>query len=195
MSPMTKLMRVLNKLDPDHIATVVERAHNLARDTFSLDSDRVSTHAEFYDKVTRYYKHHYAHTITGGVDLPDDLVHSEVRRLLEQAYQDYGGYEGAYNNARKGRSGGMQAVLTAIATGLRQQHQQQYVAHVFFTEVDPMDYDEIVALMREYLDRFGGLMSPADRARSPHDLARNYDTIIRSHARHMGMIRDLMKHM
>lgn len=193
MTTPTKLMRVLDKLDPDNIAAVVERAHNMARDTFMLDSDRVSNHAEFYDKATRYYRHHYAHTITGGVDLPEDFVHSEVRRLLEQAYREYGGYEGAYNNARKGRSGGMQAVLTAIASGLRQQQEQQYIEHVFFSEVDPMDYDEIVDLMREYLDRFGGLMSPADRARSPHDLARNYDTIIKSHARHMGMIRDLMK--
>ena len=193
MTTPTKLMRILDKLDPDHIAAVVERAHTMARDTFTLDSDRVSTHAEFYDKITRYYRHHYAHTIAGGVDLPEDMVHSEVRRLLEQAYREYGGYEGAYTNARKGRSGGIQAVVTAIATGLRQQQEQQYIAHVFFTEVDPMDYDEIVELMREYLDRFGGLMSAADRARSPHDLARNYDTIIKQHARNMAMVCDPMR--
>lgn len=193
MTTPSKLTRILNKLDPNNISRVVEEAHSMARETFTLDSDRVSNHAEFYDKVTRYYRHHYAHTIVGGVDLPEDVVHSEVRRHLEQAYREYGGYEGAYNNARMGRSGGMPAILNAIASGLRQEQERQYIEHVFFTEVDPMDYEEIVDLMREYLDRFGGLMSPADRARSPHDLARNYDTVIKQHARYMGIIRDMMK--
>ena len=193
MPTATKLMRILDKLDPDYIARVVERAHNIARETFPLDSDSVSSHAEFYDTITRYYRHHYAHTIAGGVDLPEDLVHADVRRHLDQAYRDYGGYEGAYTNAKKGRSGGMSAVLNAIASGLKQQQERQYIEHLFFTEVDPMDYDDIVTLMRDYLDRFGGLLSPADRARSPHDLARNYDTIIKSHARAMGTIKDLMR--
>jgi hypothetical protein len=191
--PASKLMNILNKLEPRSIARVVSDAHNMAREAFTLSKNTVSGHAEFLETITRYYRHHYAHTIAAKVVLPDDMVSSEVRNLLDRAYRDYGGYEGAYQNARTGKAGGMHAILNGIADALRQQQEQRYIDHVFYSEVDPMNYEEIVELMREYLDRFGGLLPPDYRARSPHDLARNYDTIIKSHAHKVGMLNSLIE--
>lgn len=192
--PASRLTRILDKIDAERIAAVVGNAHDMARESFTLSKNTVTGHPEFLDTITRYYRHHYAHTIVGGVDLPDDMVSSEVRNLLDHSYREYGGYEGAYQNARTGKAGGMHAILDAISTSLRQQQEQRYIEHVFYTEVDPMNYEQIVELMREYLDRFGGYLPPADRARSPHDLARNYDTVIKAHARAMSVVKGMLKH-
>lgn len=189
----SKLGRILDMLDADRIAEVLGNKNEMARETFSLARNTVSSHPEFYDIIMRYYRHHFAETVCRGVPIPDDMAASDARSILDQAYRDQGGYEGAYNNARTGKAGGMRGVLNAIAGAMRNRQEEQYIEHIFFTHIDPMDYDESVEIMKQYLDRFGGYLAPSDRARSPHDLSRNYDVIIKAHARAMGTIRGMMK--
>ena len=189
----SKLGRILDMLDPERIATVIGNRNEMARESFVLTRNTVDSHAEFYDIALRYYRHHYAETVGHGGTVPEDKAAYEARMMLDRAYRDQEGYEGAYHSGRTGKAGGMRGVLNAVANGMRQQQEEHYLEHIFYTLIDPMDYDTIVEVMRQYLDRFGGYLSPAERARSPHDLARNYDSIIKAHARAMGTIRGMMK--
>lgn len=188
-----KLDRILNLLDGGYIATTIGNKHELARNSFPLTSNVVSGHPEFYDVTVRYYRHHYSYTISPHVVLPEEMAASEVRNILDHAFREHGGYVGAYECSRTGVAGGLSGVLNAVANALRTRQEIEYVDHVIRTECNEMVYDEIVELMRQYVDRFGHYLAPADRARSPHDLARNYDTVIKQHVRAMDRIRGLIK--
>lgn len=190
----SKINNILDKLDAGNIAEIVGNPNEMARSRYRLSSNTVEDHPEFYAIIVDYYRHHYAETICDGVHVPEEMVASEVRDILQHAYREHGGYEGAYNCARTGEAGGMNAVLNAMARVMRERQEQSYVDHIFFSEVDPMNYEEIVQLMEQYLARFSSYLSPEDRARSPHDLARNYDMVLRSHAHAMSAVRGLIRH-
>lgn len=189
----TKLNRILDMLDAERIAIVLGNANEMARNTFHLTSNTVSGHPEFYATIMRYYAHHFERTIAHGAAIPEDKAAADVRNILERAYRNQGGYEGAYRAARTGVAGGMNGVLNAISQAMRDEQEEHYIRHVFFTEIDPMNFDEIVEVTRQYLERFGSYLAPSDRARSAYDLARNFDTIIESHARAMSAIRGMLK--
>jgi len=84
--------------------------------------------------------------------------------------------------------------LGAISGNLKQEQERQYVEYVFYTETDPYDYESLVSLMAEILDRFGYLLPPGYRGRSPNDLARNFDTIVKHLSRSISAVRDLLRH-
>jgi len=191
--PETKLSRILAKLDRDRMAEVVGNAHDMARDSFSLSSNTVDNYPQFHDVITRYYRHHYGQVFGGGDFLEDDRAHWEVKAIIDNAYKENNGFEGAYENARTGNGGGMHGVLNAVAGGIKQEQQRQYVEHIFYTEIDPHDYEALVELMAELLDKVGFLLTPSERARSPHDLVRNFDNIIKQLSGSFGSIRASVK--
>ena len=198
----SRIGKMLDRLDAEHIARAVSDDHYNARATYSGHSkNTVADHAEFSHVICDYYRHHFSLTIVrsvtlrgGTVSLPDHWVSSEAWRLVDQSYRDYGGYEGAYRNARSGVAGGMHGVLNGIADMLRSQQEQQYIKHVLHTSVDPMDFEGKVELVRQYLDRFGGYLSPDERACSPADLARNFEDFIEDSARKISEMRRMIKH-
>ena len=189
----SKLGKILDLLDPEHIAGVFGNDHEMARESFHLTGNTVSSHKEFYDIILKYYRHHFSRTIASGTPVPEDVAAGEARRILERSFREYGGYEGAYKNAISGKAGGMVAVVNAIATALRQNQEELHIENVFYKEIDPMDYEEIVELMVQLLDRFGGYLSPSERARDPHDLVRNYDELIKMLARSVSSVRGMVK--
>jgi hypothetical protein len=192
MAAASKIVRVLDMLEPEHIADVLGNKNEMARNSFELHSNTVDDYPEFYATLIAYYRHHFAHTVSADVEYPEDMAASEVQNILQQSYQDYGGYEGAYYNARTGKAGGMTGILNAISRAMRERQEHDYTEHVLRTEIDPMNFDEHVELMKNYLDRFGGSLPPSVRTRSAYDLARNYDTILRGHARVMSAVRGMV---
>ena len=62
----------------------------------------------------------YAEYKANRPPMPEDMAASQARNFIESAYREYGGYEGAYTNARTGKAGGMRAVLNSIADAIRQ---------------------------------------------------------------------------
>ena len=196
-----RIAAILDKLDREHIAREVSDAHRMARESYSgLRKNTVADHKEFHYRICDYFRHHFAHTITRSLTLrgdaftlPDDLVSSEAWRLVDQSYRDYGGYEGAYNNARSGEAGGMHGVLNGIADMLRAQQEHQYIKYVLRTSADPMDFEGKMELTKQVLDRFSDYLSPAERTRSPADLARNFETFIEDIARKISEIRRMLK--
>lgn len=197
----SRIGAILDALGGERIARAVSDDHYNARATYSgHPKNTVEDHPEFHHVICDYFRHHFSLTIVrsltlrgGTVPLPDHWVSSEAWRLVDQSYRDYGGYEGAYRNARSGVAGGLHGVLNGIADALRSQQEQQYIKYVLRTGVDPMDFEAKVELARQFLDRFGGYLSPDERARSPADIARNFEHFIEDSARKISDIRRMMK--
>jgi hypothetical protein len=186
---MANLQRILDLLDERTLAQEVWLANDMARERYRLERATVSDWDEFLEEITTYYEWHFRQT-RGDANLVKYSLESSASKIVEQAYSSQGGMEAAVRNAKTGTGGGLSGVLTAIAQHLRQEHEEHYVGHILRKHINPMDWDEVVDLMRQYLRRFGGDLPRGSRVKKPEELAKNWRELITMHAKVMSAVRD-----
>ena len=170
---------VLDMISEETVAERVDIPNDEARQRYPLERNTIDTHEEFHEEIAVYYAYHMAEVI-GQADLPPEFASGLARDAIDGEFRRQGGYEGAYRNARTGRHGGLAASLDAIAKTFKQDQREKFIEHIFFSFVDPMNYEDQIELMAQYLERFGAFLPPAEQTRSPMDLAREWKTLIRT---------------
>ena len=185
---MPDLMEILNLLDEQTIARRVSLSHEFARERYQLRRFMVENFREFQREITDYTKYHFAAT-TAPVEMPDELAFGMAWQMVDRSYGSQGGIETAYRNAKTGTRGGLSGVLTAIANALREEREEAYVNYILRTRVDPLDFDQVVDLMSQYLARFGRYIPAGTTVRAPAELAANWPELIKLHSRVVSSIR------
>ena len=96
---------------------------------------------------------------------------------VESAFGNRGGVEGAFYNAVVGSDFGLHASHQAIASFLKETHRKYYVRWVIDTYIDPLNFDQKVAVVRSLLKRSP---SPGDSfaPKKPEELAVDYKALI-----------------
>lgn len=85
------------------------------------------------------------------------------------------------------------ASLDAIVKHYKEDQREKFIEHIFYTFVDPMNYEDQIELMQQYLERFGAFLPPEEQTRSAIDLAREWQTLIRTHAEVIGNIQESLR--
>ena len=175
---MTPLGKILGFLDPRTMAMLVSVKHDEARETFPLQKMTVENVQAFRTVTTEYYKWQFR-AIVPNAELPDDYAGPYAWSLIQKAYGHKGGVEAAFRAARFGVDGGLSGVLNAIHMQMKKQQEEAYINHVLHSVIDPLDFDQRVELMREYLGRFANQLSPATKPKSAEELAANWEELLK----------------
>jgi hypothetical protein len=105
-----------------------------------------------------------------------------AKEILEQAYRGQGGnIKTAYNDAHDGTNGGLRVVLDKLAEQLKTESVERYLRDAFDKYVDPTSWEQNVEIMRQFLARYGHLLSSTIRVDQPEKYAQNYEELIRAY--------------
>ena len=179
---MGKLNAIMKLLDPRVIAEKIDSPHSFARHSYPFDGSMPTSFQDFQKRLQSYYKHHCA--AIGIGKFPDEISNHNAMKIVENAFSDRGGIRYAYQNTVTGMDNGMAALHDAIANVLQEQHRTSYIRFVIDTHIDPLDFDQKVAVVRELLETYYIPWSVYDRV-SPEELATNHYAILFSLVQHL----------
>ena len=179
---MGSLDYLLEMLDEQGIARNVSISHDGARMRYSLRKNTVSNFEEFTGVITDYYNHHVSQCVMHGGYLSRTEAAGRAKQILEQEYRRQGGtIVTAFNDAHDGTNGGLRVVLDRIAESLKTESVERYIRDAFDRYVTPNSWDQKVDIMRQFIARFGHLLSSSIRVNQPERYAHNYEELIRSY--------------
>ena len=168
---------MLQMLDERNIANAVGISCYMARNAYPLRKSTVRDFDELIDETTRFYQHMHSQLIymRKGI-MPYDMAEGHTRKLIDQM-----GREDAYMIANEGIRGGLYAIFEAIYKHFEEEMEERYILMVLQKFVDPVDPDDRIELMQQYLNRFGGNIPAGTHLRSASELAANYEDTIKMH--------------
>ncbi|MBW1896916.1 MAG: hypothetical protein JRI47_07640 [Deltaproteobacteria bacterium] len=149
---------------------------------YSLEKNTVETFDEFTDVIADYYNHHFRRCVAQGGALSHTEAAGRAKEILEQAYKRQGGnLITAYNDAHDGTNGGLRIILDRIAEQIKTESVERYIRDAFDRDVTPNSWEQKVHIMRQFIGRFGHLLSSSIRVDQPERYAQNYEELIRSY--------------
>lgn len=179
---MGSLENLLAMIDELGIARNVSVPHDEARMQYSLRKNTVSNFGEFTEVISDYYSHHVSRCILHGGYVSRTEASGRAKEILEQEYKRQGGnIVTAFNDAHDGTNGGLRVVLDRIAESLKTESVVRYIRETFDRYVEPNSWEQKVDIMRQFIARFGHLLSSSIRAGQPERYAQNYEELIRSY--------------
>ena len=179
---MGSLEYLLAMIDEMGIARNVSIPHDEARMHYSLRRNTVSDFQEFTGVIADYYNHHVSRCVMHGGYLSRTEAAGKAKQILEQEYRrQSGNIVTAFNDAHDGTNGGLRVVLDRIAESLKTESVERYIREAFDRYVTPNSWEQKVDIMRQFIARFGHLLSSSIRANQPERYAQNYEELIRSY--------------
>ncbi len=185
------LNQILRLLDSENIAQVVSIKHDQARESYRLQRTTVNSYEEFHEEIIAYHQHH--HQCIYGAPMPPEMASGVVRQIIDRQFSRQGGYESAFVEAKTGIMGGLRNILDRICDVLKHDHEEKYITHIFHTYVGPLNWEAQVSLMRQYMEKFRAIAPPELLEKSPEQLARDYEYVIRTHVQSIRPITSVFR--
>jgi hypothetical protein len=179
---MSSLEYLLAAIDELAIARNVGIPHDEARMHYALRKNSVSDFGEFTEVIADYYSHHVSQCVMHGGYISRTEAAGRAKEILEQEYRRQGGnIVSAFNDAHDGTNGGLRLVLDRLAEALKTESVGRYIRDAFDRYVEPNSWEQKVDIMRQFIARFGHVLSSSIRANQPERYAHNYEELIRSY--------------
>ena len=179
---MGSLESLLEAMDELAIARNVGIPHDEARMNYSLSKNTVGNFDEFVDVIADYYNYHFSKCVVHGGTLSRTEAAGRAKEILEQEYRRQGGNTmTAYNDAHDGTNGGLRIVFDRTAEKLKAESVERYVRDAFDRYVDPSSWEQKVDIMRQFIARFGHMLSSSIHAHQPERYAQNYEELIKQY--------------
>jgi hypothetical protein len=179
---MGSLEYLLAAIDELAIARNVGIPHDEARMRYALRRNTVSDFGEFTAVIADYYSHHVSQCVMRGGYISPTEAAGRAKEILEQEYRRQGGnIVSAFNDAHDGTNGGLRLVLDRLAEALKTESVGRYIRDAFDRYVEPNSWEQKVDIMRQFIARFGHVLSSSIRANQPERYAHNYEELIRSY--------------
>jgi hypothetical protein len=175
---MANYRKLMNRIDRQSVAREVANPIWMALKGFPLRGNQIKSHEELVEVVSRFMHHLHREflKLPGDVEMPPDMVFGMALELLR--VQNLAPF---FDQCLRGINGGVMGLLQRITEQFERQMIRRYVDHVFETEIsNPMDYDEIEALMTEYHRHFGQYLP--FQLRSVPALCMNWREVLMEHA-------------
>ena len=179
---MGSLESLLTALDEVAIARNVGIPHDEARMNYSLRRNTVGSFQEFSGVIAEYYNYHVSQSVLHGGFMSGTEAAGRAKEIIEQEYRKQGGnINTAYNDAHDGTNGGLRVVLDRVAEQIKAESVERYIRDVFDRYVDPTSWENKVDIMRQFLARYGHMLSPSIRTDQPERYAQNHEELIRAY--------------
>jgi hypothetical protein len=182
---MSSIDKLFKEIEDTNIARKVSNLHDTARINFKIYSNTVKDYDEFSRIIGDYVRHHNSVCISKGGNMSQAEAVGQGREIIDQEYRRKGSdFMGAYTDAHDGVNGGLRSVLDVLAEGLKAISVDRFVRHTFDRYVGP-NWDQRVAIIREFLDRYGAQLSSSIQADKPERYAASYYELIRNYVEGM----------
>ena len=189
----TKLEQLLAEIDPkltlDKTSALVDSAIN----TFSFDSGQITDRDEFENCLTDFFCHVDSNVL--GVSQSFNSEHRDFQWgrcgiLLSHIY-GHNGENTAFDMARTGKSGGLYAVLKAIALRMAEEYAETEVSARISDFWNKLTVDEQFSVMDEYLEKYGHLLPSELTEDSAVRIRANFRQVLEKHPEIIRKIRRL----
>jgi hypothetical protein len=141
------------------------------------------TFPEFQEDCAGYWKHlniRYYNLTTDNYPSEEAIAFS--REYIEKAFYRTGGMRHAFQKAQDETFNSVKFHITSLFI---EDAIERYVTTILQTHVNPLDYEQIEDLMKEYVDKFQiKLVKPGEL---PMMIA-HYEIILKSHAKRHGQL-------
>lgn len=184
---------VLDEISAEALARNIGEPIDLARASYTLERVTVDSYEAFADEVAAFYRSVLWHTGTQEACPQDPAAAADAMALLERAFRDGGGTDGAWSQAHYGTSGGLRVVLDQMTEQYKIQQQGRHVQRALQEAMDPLDWDARVAFMGAFLARLGPQLPAEIRDQPPERYARHYDTILQAYVRSLDSVQQLLR--
>lgn len=184
---MANLPEMLRLLDEVEITNRVSMRHSLARERYIVTRPTVNSYQQLDEEVTRYVQYQLRATL--GNVTPQYMASSQAMDIIERAFANIGGIQGAYEIASTGIRGGLRNIIDVLYEHIKKEEEERYIEWVLRTEVDPLSFQDRASLMQAYLERVRHNLPRGIRTPTALELAGNYEAIIRMHMEVINTIR------
>jgi len=189
--------KLIEELEPERIARAIDIPLDSVREGFGLKRMTISNYEEFMGICSRFHGRLLGAYMGRDIGMPRWMGEEKVIEILNRSFGSIGGLGGAFKiastgEAFKGARGGMAAILDAIYISVKNELKEYWIGHAIKKYVSPIDWDDRVDLMCQYLRRYGGYVSQ-DNKRSAMELATNAENIIRMHLEVTNSLRPHIK--
>lgn len=162
------LNTVLELLVDEFLVEKIDLHHDAARESFRLETLRVSSWPEFLSIITRYWLHHTIRTKcpaladAGDAGFRAEYAASEATAAIDRAFR--GGKEEAYLNALTGQQGGLKGVIDRMAEQLKLEQRGQWTNFVHMSAYDAFKWEDMERLATEFLEQNRHRLPPGAQA-------------------------------
>lgn len=178
---MESLNSLLEALDEATIVRKIQIPHDEARNHFRLDSNTVGSFDEFSRVIGDYYNFHFSRCLSRGGRLSTAEAAGRAKEILVREYRRRGGdIVAAFRDAEEGREGGLREILDKIADALKAEAVERYTRAMFDRHVAPSEWGQKVAILRQFIAKFGHVLGHSIDRDEPERYAANYEELIRS---------------
>jgi len=176
---MADIDGLVNALQEATLARRIGIPHDEARASYPLHSNTVRDWREFENIIADYYTYHYTRCVSPGGSISRTEALGQAKEILEQVYRRRrSDIVGAFNDARDGTNAGLRGVLDNLADGMKTHSTSRYVRDVWDSRVAPNDFEGKVALIRQFIDRFGDQLSESVQRNRPERYAQDYEDLV-----------------
>jgi len=155
---------ILKKVSKKSIATEMSLPLSRARATYVMTSITVASEEDFFEEVTRFYRH--VSNVTGRIpaDTDNRSELSEARAILEKAFAESGGVTSACSEGLHGTCGGMRFVFDAMIEQMAKDMMEEYVTTTLRQVIEPLDWATRQDLIHRIVTKFDCLGRDANDA-------------------------------
>ena len=176
---MSKIKEVLRAIDPKTIADRIVTPCKMAEQLYKAKHLIPQNYQEFLDDCAAYWafltKQYHS---TPNLSIPMEYAGGMALRYVDQAFRKYGGTRFAFEKSKELTFG---YVKYGITEEFIREASENYTGYILRSMVNPYDYQELVALMKEYVCEF------KIKVESQGDfqvMVQNYSMILNSHVQH-----------
>ena len=178
----TELDRLLNSISPEETIVETFNRANEAINTFHPKSVLIEDWDEFRDCMTEFRRHvdNYSFRLRRRIDVSTDYYWSLCAHALLRVYGS-SGEKTAFEMARTGKDGGLNAVLRAVATHVAEGYAKAEIRAKVSAYLNSLSNDQQLAASAEYLAKHGHLLPSEMTEKSAARIHANFSKVLEKH--------------
>jgi len=191
----TKLEQLLAKIDPEVTLDKTSALADKAMNTFSFGPGQISNRNEFEKCLTDFFCHVDTNVLGASKSFNSEHCSFQWGRcgiLLSHIY-GHNAENTAFDMARTGKSGGLYAVLKAIALRMAEEYAENEIAAIIGDYWKKLSPDEQFTAADEYLEKYGHLLPSELTEASAARIRTNFTGVLENHPKILQKTRRLGK--
>ena len=177
----TELDKLLASIGPETIVKTFNRA-NEAINTFHLKTALIENWDEFRGSMAEFMRHLERHSLRlrGPIDISSDYYWSQCARVLLKVYGP-SGEKAAFEMARTGTEGGLNAVLRAVAMNVGEGYAKIEIQARVDAYLKDLTVEQQLAASCDYLAKHGHLLPSEMTEASAARIHANFGKVLAKH--------------
>lgn len=178
----TELDKLLGSISPEETIVKTFNRANEAINTFHPRTALIENWNEFRDSMAEFLRQVERHSLRlrGSIDISSDYYWSQCVRVLLKVYGS-SGEKAAFEMARTGNDGGLNAVLRSIAMHVSEGYAKIEIQGRVNAYLRNLSNDQQLAASCEYLAKHGHLLPSEMTEKSAARIHANFGKVLQKH--------------